>query len=156
MKQPKGSAAVPPAALDEPLALATPAQVRAFADYFFLALRALMDDFETVSATITHGPNAEFVILDNGTWSLCFEVSAHLSRPHILVMLSATRLGLAGALAGLTTRGSGANRSLGFWSGGGSIDKAAQTAAAALRAEVWSDRALADYMRDHGKSKPLL
>ena len=154
MKQLKGPLEAQSDAPDEPVALATPAQVRAFADRFFLALRPLADDFETVSATITHGPNVEFVILDNGAWRLCFEVSAHLSRPHILVMLGVTRLGMAGALAGLTTRGSGASRSLGFWSGGGSIDKAVEKAAAALRAEVWSDRALADYMRDRGKSKP--
>ena len=137
-----------------PFVPVTPAQVRAFADRFFIALRPLMDDLDTVSATIGHGPSAESVSIDNEGWHLSFELSLHLTKPHVLVILEGSRTGWSGTLDNLTSRGAGSSRSIGTWSGAPGVPGAAEAAAAQLRAEVWSDRALCDWMRDRGKSKP--
>jgi hypothetical protein len=130
------------------------AAVRAFADRFFIALRPLMDDLDTISATISHRPAAEWVVIDNEGWRLSFELSVHLTKPHVLIMLEGSRLGWSGTLASLTSRGAGSSRSIGTWSGAPAAVNAAEAAAAHFHAEVWSDRALCNWMRDRGKSKP--
>jgi hypothetical protein len=137
-----------------PFVPVTPSALRSFADRFFIALRPLMDDLEVVSATITHGHSGESVLIENDGWHLSFELTVHLTKPHVLVILEVSRTGLAGALAGLAAGGGSSSRPIGSWSGPPGAPNAADSAAANFLADIWSDRSLCDWMRDRGKSKP--